>query len=154
MSKWLRPSLSKFKKYTKKLQIFDLPFLFNDIDAVDRFQQSEAGQKLLRSVEKKGLLGLGYLHNGMKQMSSNQPLKLPGDAHGKKFRIMSSDVLAAQYEAVGAIPVKKPFSEVFTLLQTKAIDGQENSWSNIQSKKFYEVQEIYFLRLITAYWIT
>lgn len=135
------PSLSKFKKYTKKLQIFDLPFLFNDIDAVDRFQQSEAGQKLLRSVEKKGLLGLGYLHNGMKQMSSNQPLKIPGDAHGKKFRIMSSDVLAAQYEAVGAIPVKKPFSEVFTLLQTKAIDGQENSWSNIQSKKFYEVQD-------------
>ena len=135
------PSLSKFKKYTKKLQIFDLPFLFDDINAVDRFQQSDAGQKLLKSVERKGLLGLGYLHNGMKQMSSNQPLKLPGDAHGKKFRIMSSDVLAAQYEAVGAIPVKKPFSEVFTLLQTKAIDGQENSWSNIQSKKFYEVQD-------------
>ena len=135
------PSLSKFKKYTKKLQIFDLPFLFDDINAVGRFQQSAAGQKLLKSVERKGLLGLGYLHNGMKQMSSNQPLKLPGDAHGKKFRIMSSDVLAAQYEAVGAIPVKKPFSEVFTLLQTKAIDGQENSWSNIQSKKFYEVQD-------------
>lgn len=135
------PSLSKFKKYTKKLQIFDLPFLFNDIDAVERFQSSPEGQKLLRSVERKGLLGLGYLHNGMKQISSNDPLKIPSDAKGKKFRIMSSDVLAAQFLAVDAIPVKKPFSEVFTLLQTKAIDGQENSWSNIQSKKFYEVQD-------------
>ena len=59
---------------------------------------------------------------------------------GRKFRIMSSDVLQAQFEAVGASPLKKPFSEVFTLLQTKAIDGQENTWSNIYSKKFFEVQ--------------
>ena len=57
-----------------------------------------------------------------------------------KFRIMTSDVLQAQFEAVDAVPLKKPFSEVFTLLQTKAIDGQENTWSNIYSKKFFEVQ--------------
>ncbi|MCE9686786.1 TRAP transporter substrate-binding protein [Shewanella sp. AS16] len=134
------PSLSKFERYTKKLQVFDLPFLFEDMAAVDRFQQSEAGQKLLTSMRRKGLLGLGYLHNGMKQFSANEPLTLPGDAKGKKFRIMASDVIAAQFDAVDAIPVKKPFSEVFTLLQTRAIDGQENTWSNIYSKKFYEVQ--------------
>ncbi len=135
------PSLSKFKKYTKKLQIFDLPFLFNDMAAAERFQQSEAGQSLLKTVEKKGLIGLGYMHNGMKQMSAAKPLHIPGDAKGLKFRIMSSDVLAAQFEALGATPLKKPYSEVFTLLQTKAIDGQENTWSNILSKKFYEVQD-------------
>jgi len=134
------PSLSKFKRYTKKLQLFDLPFLFKDIAAVDRFQRSAAGQKLLDSVKKKGLVGLGYLHNGMKQLSASKPLRVPADASGLKFRIMSSDVLAAQFEAVNANPLKKPFSEVFTLLQTKAIDGQENSWSNIYSKKFFEVQ--------------
>ena len=135
------PSLSKFKKYTKKLQIFDLPFLFNDMAAAEKFQQSEAGQGLLKTVEKKGLIGLGYMHNGMKQMSASKPLHVPADAKGLKFRIMSSDVLAAQFEAVGATPLKKPYSEVFTLLQTKAIDGQENTWSNIRSKKFYEVQD-------------
>jgi len=134
------PSLSKFKKYTKSLQIFDLPFLFKDMAAVEKFQQSPAGQKLLMATKKKGLIGLGYLHNGLKQLSANSPLRVPADAKGKKFRIMSSDVLAAQFKAVGAMPLKKPFSEVFTLLQTKAIDGQENSWSNIYSKKFYEVQ--------------
>lgn len=135
------PSLSKFKKYTKKLQIFDLPFLFNDMAAAERFQQSEAGQGLLKSVEKKGLIGLGYMHNGMKQLSASKPLRVPADADGLKFRIMSSDVLSAQFEAIGATPLKKPYSEVFTLLQTKAIDGQENTWSNIYSKKFFEVQD-------------
>ncbi len=134
------PSLSKFKKYTKSLQIFDLPFLFKDMAAVEKFQQGPVGQKLLMATKKKGLIGLGYLHNGLKQLSANSPLRVPADAKGKKFRIMSSDVLAAQFQAVGAMPLKKPFSEVFTLLQTKAIDGQENSWSNIYSKKFYEVQ--------------
>ncbi len=134
------PSLSKFKTYTKTLQLFDLPFLFKDMAAVDRFQQSEDGQKLLSSLSKKGLVGLGYLHNGMKQLSASKILKVPADAKGLKFRIMGSDVLAAQFQAVGAAPLKKPFSEVFTLLQTKAIDGQENTWSNIYSKKFFEVQ--------------
>ncbi|WP_286670334.1 TRAP transporter substrate-binding protein [Shewanella mesophila] len=137
---FVAPSLSKFERYTKKLQLFDLPFLFQDMDAVNRFQQSESGQNLLNSMKRKGLVGLGYLHNGMKQFSASSPLVLPTDANGKKFRIMASDVLAAQFQAVDAIPVKKPFSEVFTLLQTRAIDGQENTWSNIYSKKFYEVQ--------------
>jgi len=135
------PSLSKFKKYTKKLQVFDLPFLFNDMAAAERFQSGEVGQSLLKSVESKGLIGLGYMHNGMKQMSASKPLHVPADAKGLKFRIMSSDVLSAQFKAVGATPLKKPYSEVFTLLQTKAIDGQENTWSNIRSKKFYEVQD-------------
>jgi len=108
--------------------------------AVERFQQGVYGQDLLLSLEDKGLIGLGYLHNGMKQLSASNPLKIPEDASGKKFRIMSSDVLRAQFEAIDAVPLKKPFSEVFTLLQTKAIDGQENTWSNIYSKKFFEVQ--------------
>lgn len=135
------PSLSKFSKYTKQLPIFDLPFLFKDMAAAERFQQGEAGQNLLMSMEKKGLIGLGFLHNGLKQLSASDPLRVPEDAKGMKFRIQQSDVLAAQFEVIGATPLKKPFSEVFVLLQTKAIDGQENTWSNIYTKKFFEVQE-------------
>ncbi|OZG72713.1 C4-dicarboxylate ABC transporter [Hahella sp. CCB-MM4] len=134
------PTLSKFSHYTRKLQVYDLPFLFRDMAAVERFQKSPTGQQLLKSMEPLGLTGLGYLHNGLKQISADSPLRVPADAMGKKFRIMSSDVLRAQFDALDAISIKKPFSEVFTLLQTKAIDGQENSWSNIYSKKFHEVQ--------------
>lgn len=136
----LAPALSKFQKYTPLLQIYDLPFLFKDMAAIDRFQQGPQGRELLNSMKDKGIIGLDYLHNGMKQISSNNPIRTPEDAKGRKFRIMTSDVLAAQFEAVGAMPMKKPFAEVFILLQTKAIDGQENSWSNIYSQKFFEVQ--------------
>ncbi len=136
----IAPSLAKFGKYTKKLQIFDLPFLFNDIEAVGRFQASAEGQALLSSMDKKGIKGLGYLHNGMKQLSANKPLGAPSDAKGLKFRIQASDVLEAQFKAVGANPQKIAFSEVYQALQTGVVDGQENTWSNIYSKKFHEVQ--------------
>ena len=137
----LAPSLAKFGKYTKQIQIFDLPFLFNDIQAVDRFQAGPAGQSLLNSMEKKGIKGFGFLHNGMKQLSANKPLGMPSDAKGLKFRIQASDVLEAQFHAVGGNPQKLAFAEVYQALQTGVVDGTENPWSNIYSKKFHEVQK-------------
>ncbi len=135
------PSLSKFEKYTKKFRIFDLPFVFNDMAAVDRFQHSEAGGKLLDSMKRRGLSGLAFWHNGMKQLSANRPLIKPEDARGLKFRIQASDVLVAQFQQLGANPQKMAFSEVYGALQTKTIDGCENPWSNIYGQKFFEVQD-------------
>ncbi|EFL89514.1 TRAP transporter substrate-binding protein [Ahrensia sp. R2A130] len=135
------PSLSKFEKFTKKFRIFDLPFRFNDIDAVDRFQNSEGGQALLDSMKRRGLQGLGFWHNGMKQFSAKVPLVNPEDAKGLKFRVQPSDVLVAQMEALGANPQKMAFSEVYGALQNGTVDGQENTWSNIYGKKFFEVQD-------------
>jgi C4-dicarboxylate-binding protein DctP len=135
------PSLSKFEQYTLQYRIFDLPFLFDNIDAVDRFQQGESGQAMLAAMEDKGLKGLGYWHNGMKQLSANKPLLEPEDAAGLKFRIQESDVLEAQFEALGSNPQKMAFSEVYLALQQGVVDGQENTWSNILTQKFHEVQD-------------
>ncbi|MEO0328997.1 MAG: TRAP transporter substrate-binding protein [Pseudomonadota bacterium] len=135
------PSLSKFEKFTKKFRIFDLPFMFANIEAVDTFQNSEAGQSLKDSMVRRGLKGLAFWHNGMKQMSASVPLMGPGDAKGLKFRVQASDVLVAQFEQLGASPQKMSFKEVYGGLQTKVIDGQENTWSNIYGKKFFEVQD-------------
>jgi C4-dicarboxylate-binding protein DctP len=77
----------------------------------------------------------------MKQLSANKPLIKPEDAKGLKFRVQASDVLVAQFEQLGANPQKMAFKEVYGALQTKIIDGQENTWSNIYGKKFYEVQD-------------
>lgn len=137
----IAPSLSKFDRYTKQLQVFDLPFLFDDIKAVDRFQGSPEGKKLMKSMEKKGYIGLDYWHNGMKQLSANKPLRTPADANGLKFRIQASDVLVAQFQALGAVPQKMAFAEVYQALQTGTVDGAENPWSNIYSQKFFEVQK-------------
>ena len=135
------PSLSKFEKFTKQFRIFDLPFMFKNIEAVDAFQASENGQAMKNSMRKRGLQGLVFWHNGMKQLSADVPLVSPKDAAGLKFRVQSSDVLVAQMEALGASPQKLAFSEVYGSLQQGVVDGQENTWSNIYGKKFFEVQD-------------
>lgn len=137
----IAPSLAKFEHYTKQIQIFDLPFLFNDIQAVDRFQQSEEGQALLKSMESKGITGLGYWHNGMKQLSANKKLVEPKDARGLKFRVQASAVLDEQFKALRAAPRKMSFAEVYQGLQTGVVNGAENPYSNIYSQKMHEVQK-------------
>ena len=135
------PSLSKFEAFTKQFRIFDLPFMFKNIDAVDAFQNSDTGQAMKDSMQRRGLQGLAFWHNGMKQFSANVPLDLPTDAAGLKFRVQASDVLVAQMEAIGASPQPMAFSEVYGALQTGVVDGQENTWSNIYGQKFFEVQD-------------
>ena len=135
------PSLSKFEAFTKQFRLFDLPFMFKDVNAVDAFQASDAGQAMKDSMQRRGLQGLAFWHNGMKQMSANVPLISPTDANGLRFRVQSSDVLVAQMEAIGGSPQKMAFSEVYGALQQGVVDGQENTWSNIFGKKFFEVQD-------------
>jgi C4-dicarboxylate-binding protein DctP len=135
------PSLSKFEQFTKVFRIFDLPFMFKNIAAVDEFQNSETGQAMKESMTRRGLLGLAFWHNGMKQMSAKAPLLTPADAAGMKFRVQNSDVLKAQMAAMGASPQPMAFSEVYGALQTGVVDGQENTWSNIYGQKFFEVQD-------------
>ena len=134
------PSLADFEKYSPKLQVFDLPFLFENIASVDKFQKGPIGQGFLLSLSDRGILGLGYLHNGMKQLSAKKELRLPDDVAGLKFRIQFSDVISAQFKALGATPVQAAFGQTFTLLDTGVVDGQENTWSNIYSKKFHTIQ--------------
>ena len=139
---FIAPSLSKFDRFTKKLQVYDLPFMFPSTEVLDKFQSGPQGQALLTEMKSKGLLGLAYWHNGMKQLSTNKDqLKRPEDVSGLKFRIQASDVLEAQFRAVGSNPQKMAFAEVYQALQTGVVDGQENTWSNIYSQKFFEVQK-------------
>ncbi|MGB3408715.1 MAG: DctP family TRAP transporter solute-binding subunit [Jannaschia sp.] len=135
------PSLSLFESITRAYRLFDLPFLFKDVAAVDAFQASEKGQEMLDMMQRRGVQGLGFWHNGMKQISANVPLEAPTDANGLKFRVQPSDVLVAQMEALGASPQPMAFAEVYGALQTGVVDGQENTWSNIYGQKFFEVQD-------------
>ena len=135
------PSLSKFETFTKEYRLFDLPFMFVNIDAVDAFQTSETGEAMKDAMQRRGLQGLEFWHNGMKQFSANVPLLTPEDASGLKFRVQPSDVLVAQMEALNASPQPMAFSEVYGALQQGVVDGQENTWSNIYGQKFFEVQD-------------
>lgn len=134
------PSFSKFTSFIPQIELFDLPFLFNDTAHLHKVLEGEVGQKLLGMVGSKGWVGLGYWDNGFKQMSANKPLIKPEDAAGLKFRIMSSKVLEAQFQALNANPQVMPFSEVYSGLQQKVVDACENPLSNFYTQKFFEVQ--------------
>jgi C4-dicarboxylate-binding protein DctP len=135
------PALSKFTEYTQKWALFDLPFLFKNPKAFSCFARSEKGQALLNTMEQSNIKGLKYWPSGMKQLSANTPLITPEDAKGLKFRIMNSDVLKAQFKAVGASSQKMGFIEVYNALSAGVVDGQENTWSSIRSKEFFKLQK-------------
>ncbi len=136
------PSTAKFTSWVPQLQLFDLPFMFKNRKVLYQTMDGEVGKKMFKLLGKKNMLGLSMWDNGFKQIGNNiREIKTPADLKGIKFRIMSSKVLEAQFKAVDANPLVMPFSEVYSALEQGVIDGQENTWSNMYSKKFYEVQK-------------
>src|SRR3569833_4165224 len=135
----LAPSNSKFGPIgSKDFEVFDLPFLLPNLDALRKVTEGPIGKRMLKLMEPKGMVGLAYWDNGFKQMSANKPLKAPADYKGLKFRIQSSKVLEAQFRALGAVPQVMAFSEVYQALQTGVVDGLETTWSNIYTQKMHE----------------
>ena len=138
----LAPSLAKFGPLgAKEFELFDLPYIFDNYEALHKITQGPIGQGLLKKLESKGILGLAYWDNGFKDMSANKPLRNPAEAKGLKMRIQSSKILEMEMRAIGAIPQVLAFSEVYQALQTGVVDGTENPPSNFYTQKFYEVQK-------------
>lgn len=138
----LAPSLAKFGPLgLKQFELFDLPYIFDNYDDLHKVTYGPVGKNLLNLLGSKGLLGLAYWDNGFKVMSANKPLRMPEDFKGLKMRIQSSNVLDAQMRALGALPQKMAFSEVYQALQTGVVDGTENPPSNLYTQKMHEVQK-------------
>ncbi|MDD2844716.1 MAG: TRAP transporter substrate-binding protein [Rhodoferax sp.] len=135
------PSLSKFGRIgLPEFELFDLPFLFDDLAAVRRITLGPLGQKLLQGLPRQGLVGLGFFDNGFKQMSANRALLEPKDFVGLRMRVQASRVIAAQMRALGAHPVTLAFSETRRALATGVVDGTENPVSNFWTQAMHEVQ--------------
>lgn len=139
----IAPSATKLVGFNPSFQIFDLPFLFKDNEAVYKFFEApDGGQKLLNSLQDKGILGLAYWPNGFKQFTnSKRPLTKPEDFQGLKFRTQTGQILSAQMEALGAAAQPLPFAEVYTALQQGTVEGQENTFNNIDTQSYAEVQK-------------
>jgi C4-dicarboxylate-binding protein DctP len=138
----LAPSLAKFGPLgVKEFEVFDLPFIFSDYDALRRVTNGAVGKQLLSKLEPKGIRGLAYWDNGFKSFSLNTPVKSPADLKGKKLRIQSSKVLEEQIRSVGGLPQVMAFSEVYQALHTGVVDGTENPISNLYTQKMHEVQK-------------
>ncbi|SFG46329.1 C4-dicarboxylate-binding protein DctP [Desulfotomaculum arcticum] len=139
---FIAPSVTKLITFNPSFQLVDMPFLFKDNNAAYKFFDGEQGQKLLKSLEPNGILGLAWWANGMKQFTdSKHPLKSPEDFKGLKFRTQSGGVLDEQFKALGAGSQTLAFAEVYQALQNGTVDGQENTFNNIDTQKYVEVQK-------------
>ena len=137
----LAPSLSKFGRVGfPEFEVFDLPFLFDNLDEVRRVTQGGFGRRLLGGLHRQGLVGLGFFDNGFKHMSADRPLREVSDFRGLRLRVQSSRVIAAQMRALGARPVPLPFSATRDALAQGIVQGTENPLSNFWTQGMHEVQ--------------
>lgn len=138
---FIAPSLSKFGRMgLPEFELFDLPYAFADLAQVRRVMSGMVGQLLLERLQRSGLQGLGYLHNGFKHMSAQRALLTPQDYQGLRMRIQPSRVLADQMHELGANPVALGFGETYPALMRKVVDGTENTASNFWTQKLQRVQ--------------
>ncbi|MDP3842274.1 MAG: TRAP transporter substrate-binding protein [Oxalobacteraceae bacterium] len=126
----------------KDFGVYDLPFLFANETEADTVLDGPFGQKLAARLQDKGLVGLVYWENGFRNLTNTKrPITRLEDMQGVKLRVMQNPVYIDMFNSFGANAVPLPFSELFTALETKTVDGQENPVNTIQSSKFYEVQK-------------
>jgi TRAP-type transport system periplasmic protein len=127
---------------TKEMALWDTPFLFSNAKEADTLLDGPIGEKVKAKLQEKGLVGLVYWENGFRNLTNNvRPVTKLEDIQGIKLRVMQNNVFLESFKSLGANAVPMAFSELFTALETKTVDGQENPYNTILSSKFYEVQK-------------
>ena len=125
----------------KEFGVFDFPFLFANSKEADAVLDGPIGTRLLKTLPAHGLVGLAYWENGFRNVTnSKRPIKRAEDLDGLKIRVMQNPVYLDTFKTLGANPVPMAFGELFTALETKTVDAQENPFSIILANKFNEVQ--------------
>lgn len=126
----------------KEFGVLNLPFVFANSREADQIVDGPFGQKLLAKLPEKGLIGLGFWENGFRHVSnSRKPIAKAEDFAGLKIRVIQNPLYLETFSALGANALPMPFPEVYTALETKTVDGQENPLATILASKFYEVQK-------------
>jgi len=125
-----------------EMAVWDTPFLFSNVKEADAVLDGPVGEKVKAKLEPKGMVGLVYWENGFRNLTnSKRPVNKLEDMGDIKLRVMQNNVFLDSFKALGANAVPLPFSELFTALETRAVDGQENPFNTVVSSKFYEVQK-------------
>jgi tripartite ATP-independent transporter DctP family solute receptor len=127
---------------TKEFVIFYLPLMFNDYREADAVLDGPVAKKLLDKLPEKGLIGLAYWEHGYRNLTnSKRPVAKFEDIQGLKVRVIQIPIFVDIFNGLGANPVPMPFPELYTALETKTVDGQENALATIETAKFNEVQK-------------
>ena len=136
------PATTSLANIVKEFGLFDFPFLFNNVQEADALLDGQVGRKFLDRLPAKGLVGLAYWENGFRNITSTKrPINKIEDIAGQKIRVMQNPVFLDMFNTLGASAVPLPFPELFTALETKTVDGQENPFGVIAMARFAEVQK-------------
>ena len=127
---------------TKEMALWDTPFLISNAKEADILLDGPIGDKIRNKLQEKGLVGLAYWENGFRNLTnSKRAINSMEDLQGVKLRVMQNNVFLTSFQTLGANAIPMAFSELFSALETKTVDGQENPFNTILSSKFYEVQK-------------
>ncbi|MCK4767118.1 MAG: TRAP transporter substrate-binding protein [Desulfobacula sp.] len=130
-----------FDTFDPITRVVNYPFLFKDNAQADKILDGPLGAQVLKSLESSGFKGLSFSENGFRNLTnSKRPVKSPDDIRGLKVRVMASAIHKAIWKALGANPTPMPWP-IYTELEQKVIDGQENPLWVMEVYKFYEIQK-------------
>jgi len=136
------PSTAPMTAFVNAFKIYDLPFIFANEEVADYILDGPVGKKLLDMLPDQGLVGLAYWENGFRMLTnSSRPVVTPEDLKGMKVRTMENPIHLAAFRTMGANPTPMAFGELFSAMQQKVVDGQENPWGTIFLQNFFEVQK-------------
>lgn len=132
-----------FERMAPELLVYTMPFLFDNLDSIEKVSMGPIGDRIAKNAEKNGLIILTTGDGGgFRNISNNKrPIKTPDDMKGLKLRTPPIESIIKTMEAFGANPVSIPFGETYMALKTNVADGQENPMVNMESMKFHEVQK-------------
>ena len=127
---------------SKEMALWDTPFLIANVKEADTLLDGPIGDKVRNKLQDKGMVGLVYWENGFRNLTnSKRAITKMEDMQGIKLRVMQNNVFLNSFQTLGANAIPLAFSELFSALETKTVDGQENPFNTILSSKFYEVQK-------------
>lgn len=132
---------SYFSGLVPEVEVFELPFLFDNLAEARKAAQGEAADRIFEKFADKGIIGLSLWENGFRELSNNvRPITTPEDLKGIKMRTLPSAVQVDTWKALGALPATIDAAELYTALQQGTVNAEENPLHEIVSRKFYEVQ--------------
>jgi tripartite ATP-independent transporter DctP family solute receptor len=135
-------STSMLANWAPSMLAFDLPFSITNEKDADKILDGQYGENAAKQLEKEGILLLGYMENGFRHLTnSKHEIKSLEDLKGLKIRTMQTPLNLATWKALGTNPTPLAYTELFTAMEQKVIDGQENPYGNMALDKFYEVQK-------------
>jgi len=127
--------------FTETTKLLDLPYLFKSNEAAEEVLDGPVGQKIFTELEKAGFHGLAWMATGWRHLTANKEIHTPADMKGLKVRVMENQMHIDHFNALGASAVPMAFSELYTALQNKTMDSQENPFANINGNRLFEVQK-------------